>query len=197
MDSEEDSQDERGFGSDGFGGADPHVKVCRTAAGPAQLHGSPYGENCSTVGIAGLWRRYIQFLPSLWFPAFRFWRHCVCLHMESHRSSHVPAQDIDTSKTAALREGVSSWECPETMSLIWKAMNLVDGSFGAWGLMTDQHRVLYNCYITPSLYNTGENGYNSRQNGYSSRQNGYSRCYIAMSTCYITVISHLRYITVI
>ena len=150
MDSESDSQDELGFELDGFGGADPYVKVCRTAAG-----------------------RYIKFLPSPWFPAFRFWLHCVCLHMESHRSSHVPAQDIDTSKTAALREGVSSWECPETMSLIWKAMNLVDGSFGAWGLMTDQHRVLYNCYITPSLYNI-------RKNGYSSRQNGYSRCYITI-----------------
>ena len=50
MDSESDSQDELGFESDGFGGADPYVKVCRTAAGPAQLHGLPSGENCSTVG---------------------------------------------------------------------------------------------------------------------------------------------------
>ena len=29
---------------------DPYIKVCRTAAGPAQLHGSTSGENCSTVG---------------------------------------------------------------------------------------------------------------------------------------------------
>ena len=41
MDSESDSQDELGFELDGFGGADPYVKVCRTAAG-----------------------RYIKFLPS-------------------------------------------------------------------------------------------------------------------------------------
>jgi hypothetical protein len=78
---ESDSENDDHYESDGFGGADPHVKVCRTAAGPAQLHGSLSGENCSTVGsdsasqhapkncgfgsgIAGLWRRYIKFLPS-------------------------------------------------------------------------------------------------------------------------------------
>jgi len=88
-----------------------------------------------------VWRRYINFSLSPWFPAFRFWRHCVCLHLESHRTPHVPAQDIDTSKTLYAKAYHPG--SVETMSLIWKAMNFVDGSFGAWGLMTEQHRVLY------------------------------------------------------
>ena len=80
---ESDSENDDHYESDGFGGADPHVKVCRTAAGvrhscmdcsPAKTEKLTVGsdsasqhapKNCGFgSGIAGLWRRYIKFLPS-------------------------------------------------------------------------------------------------------------------------------------